>query len=114
MRPIVWMLYGYVVGMIASSTICSHGVFMAASPNRAWKDQYMLRLPDGMRDRIAELAKASGRSMNAEIVARLERSLETDEETENALADHEKRIEQLERWVDDLRLSAHHYDPDPD
>nr|WP_291374509.1 Arc family DNA-binding protein [Devosia sp.] len=34
----------------------------------------MLRLPDGMRDRIAEVAKANGRSMNSEIVARLEES----------------------------------------
>lgn len=38
-------------------------------------DKFMLRLPDGMRDRIGALAKESGRSMNAEIVARLERSL---------------------------------------
>lgn len=32
----------------------------------------MLRLPDGMRDRIADAAKANNRSMNAEIVSRLE------------------------------------------
>ncbi|PPA77677.1 hypothetical protein C4E15_06630 [Achromobacter spanius] len=35
-------------------------------------DKFMLRLPDGMRDQIARDAKANGRSMNAEIVARLE------------------------------------------
>lgn len=34
-------------------------------------DKFMLRFPDGMRDRIAAAAKESGRSMNAEIVARL-------------------------------------------
>lgn len=34
----------------------------------------MLRLPDGMRDLIFEAAKANGRSMNSEIIARLERS----------------------------------------
>lgn len=38
-------------------------------------DKFMLRLPDGMRDRIAEEAKASGRSMNSEIVYRLEQTL---------------------------------------
>ena len=38
-------------------------------------DQFPLRLPDGMRDRIKESAEAAGRSMNAEIVLRLERSL---------------------------------------
>ena len=34
----------------------------------------MLRFPDGMRDKIAEIAKSNGRSMNAEIIARLEQS----------------------------------------
>ena len=34
----------------------------------------MLRLPDGMRDRIKAAAEASNRSMNAEIVARIEAS----------------------------------------
>jgi hypothetical protein len=31
-------------------------------------DQFIVRLPDGMRDFIAEMAERSGRSMNAEIV----------------------------------------------
>jgi hypothetical protein len=31
-------------------------------------DQFMLRLPDGMRDFVAEMAERNGRSMNAEIV----------------------------------------------
>ena len=34
----------------------------------------MVRLPDGMRDKIAAAAKEGGRSMNAEIVQRLEQS----------------------------------------
>lgn len=34
-------------------------------------DKFMLRLPEGMRDKIAEAAKANGRSMNSEIIARL-------------------------------------------
>lgn len=45
-------------------------------------DKFMLRLPDGMRDRIAEAAKRNRRSMNAEIVARLEMSLETEPSNE--------------------------------
>ncbi|NSY12471.1 Arc family DNA-binding protein [Agrobacterium vitis] len=40
-------------------------------------DQFPLRLPDGMRDRIKQESENSGRSMNAEIVARLERSLQS-------------------------------------
>lgn len=41
-------------------------------------DQFIVRLPDGMRERIRAEAEANGRSMNAEIVARLEASLERD------------------------------------
>ncbi|MEY3774319.1 MAG: hypothetical protein RLZZ129_1099 [Verrucomicrobiota bacterium] len=37
-------------------------------------DRFQVRMPDGLRDRIAEAAKASGRSMNSEIVHRLEGS----------------------------------------
>jgi hypothetical protein len=40
-------------------------------------DKFMLRFPDGMRDRIAEAAKANGRSMNAEIIARLQYSFQS-------------------------------------
>lgn len=36
------------------------------------QERFIVRLPDGMRDRIAEAASLNGRSMNAEIVSRLE------------------------------------------
>lgn len=38
-------------------------------------DKFMLRLPDGMRERIAEIAKAERRSMNSQIVVILENAL---------------------------------------
>lgn len=38
--------------------------------------QFVVRLPDGMRERIAEAAEMNARSMNAEIVARLQESFE--------------------------------------
>lgn len=41
-------------------------------------DKFVVRFPDGMRDRIAEAAKANNRSMNAEIVARLQSSVNYD------------------------------------
>jgi len=47
--------------------------------------KFMLRLPDGMREKIAVEAKENGRSMNAEIVARLERSFSYDEELPDLL-----------------------------
>ncbi len=37
-------------------------------------DQFPLRLPDGMRDRLKDEAQKNKRSMNAEIIARLEAS----------------------------------------
>jgi|GEM_PF-3896209 len=40
--------------------------------SRSLTDKFMLRLPDGMRDRIKAKADENGRSMNAEIVATLE------------------------------------------
>lgn len=43
----------------------------------------MIRLPDGMRDQLSELARLNGRSVNAEVVSRLERSLRGDNEIEN-------------------------------
>lgn len=36
------------------------------------QDKFVLRLPDGMRDRIKAAAEANNRSMNSEIVATLE------------------------------------------
>ena len=39
-------------------------------------DQYMLRLPDGMRDRIKAAAAENNRSMNAEVVTALEEWLD--------------------------------------
>ena len=38
-------------------------------------DKFVVRLPDGMRERIAEVARNHHRSMNSEIIARLEQSL---------------------------------------
>lgn len=36
-------------------------------------DQFSLRLPDGLRDRIKEVAEENGRSMNSELIYRLTR-----------------------------------------
>jgi metal-responsive CopG/Arc/MetJ family transcriptional regulator len=38
-------------------------------------DKFVVRLPEGMRERIAEVAKNHHRSMNSEIIARLEQTL---------------------------------------
>lgn len=40
-------------------------------------DKFIVRLPPGMRERIAESARANKRSMNAEVIVRLQASFET-------------------------------------
>lgn len=57
--------------------------------------QFVVRLPDGMRDQIADAAKAAGRSMNAEIVFRLQQSFDN--------ADEVRRLHLL---LEDKRLSG--------
>lgn len=42
-------------------------------------DQYIVRFPDGMRDRLKDEAAKNNRSLNAEIVARLDASFEKGE-----------------------------------
>lgn len=53
--------------------------------------QYKLRLPQELKDQVEEAAKQSGRSMNAEIVARLEQSftepLSTERSAHSDIAD---------------------------
>ncbi|OWO79295.1 hypothetical protein B5C26_21190 [Photorhabdus luminescens] len=40
------------------------------------QDKFMLRLPDGMREAIAERAKENGRSMNSEIIQMIQDCLD--------------------------------------
>lgn len=58
-------------------------------------DQFPLRLPDGMRDKIGAAATENGRSMNAEIVARLEGSFDDADKFAEARAEIEKLSNQL-------------------
>lgn len=51
---------------------------VARIPSRG-SDQFNLRFPDGMRERIRAAAEENGRSMNAEIIYRLQTTLEMDD-----------------------------------
>lgn len=73
------------------------------------QDKYVLRLPDGLRERIKTAAEKTNRSMNAEIVARLEdfpnlqQVLFATTRERAQLADDKERLEwELER-LEDLR-----------
>jgi urate oxidase len=41
-------------------------------------DKFVVRLPDGMRDQIYDAAKENNRSMNSEIITRLQDSMNSD------------------------------------
>ena len=54
-------------------------------------DKYVLRLPDGMRDKLAALAKANNRSMNAEIVLILQRAIDGHSPEANGFEDADRK-----------------------
>lgn len=72
-------LYAYLL----SISIVYVSMSSRTTPTSRNSDKFVLRMPDGMRDTIAELAKQSGRSMNAEIVYRLQQSIEQEVTDEN-------------------------------
>ncbi len=87
---------------------------MTTKPPAKKLDQYIVRFPEGMRDALKRRAAENNRSLNAEIIARLEASFDTIEtaltpaQSEAALevvrryfaeqnADVMRRLEDLER-----------------
>lgn len=66
--------------------------------NSRTADKFVVRLPDGLRGRIFDVAASNNRSMNSEIVHRLERSIATEVEL-----DHQKNLVRiLTARVDEL------------
>ncbi|PMV89758.1 MULTISPECIES: Arc family DNA-binding protein [unclassified Pseudomonas] len=69
-------------------------------------DKFVVRLPDGMRDQINEVAAKNHRSMNSEIIKRMERTLLEDatgilnvdlmDQLSNRCKELEARLEQLQ------------------
>lgn len=64
---------------------------MSNQPKRQLEEKFVVRLPDGMRERIAVRARENTRSMNSEIVHRLETTVELEAALDRAL----KIIDQL-------------------
>jgi plasmid stability protein len=62
------------------------------------QDKYVLRLPDGMRDRIKMQADRNGRSMNAEIVQALEQFFPPEPSTEELMDRIHEVMESSERF----------------
>jgi hypothetical protein len=68
-------------------------------------DKFMLRMPEGMRDRIALEAEKNKRSMNAEIIDRLEATFQFEdyhEEPKHVLTDIIRSLEEQQRRTNDL------------
>lgn len=63
------------------------------------QDKFVIRLPDGLRPEIATVASRNHRSMNGEIINRLERSLSLElvlDEKNNVITQLLNRIAELE------------------
>ncbi|MDU9005738.1 Arc family DNA-binding protein [Sedimentitalea todarodis] len=59
------------------------------------QDKFVLRLPNGMRDKIKLAASNSNRSMNAEVVAALEKWLERADPIESHLKELKAEAENM-------------------
>lgn len=67
---------------------------MALPPSRT-ADKIMIRLPDGMRERLTESATSRGRSVNADVISRIEASFKMEEDAYEGI-----------RTVEELRQST--------
>ena len=60
-------------------------------------DQYIVRFPDGVRDRLKDAAAENNRSLNAEIIARLEASFD---------APSREEFELTKKWAQEFLREA--------
>lgn len=76
-------------------------------------DQFLLRLPDGMRDKLGTAARANNRTMTAEIISRLENSFPNEQavqipgKTGSGKDDMAQQLALLTELVKDMNLSLH-------
>ncbi|MGU1195112.1 Arc family DNA-binding protein [Pseudomonas aeruginosa] len=69
-------------------------------------DKFVVRLPEGMREQIAEVARSHHRSMNSEIIARLEQSLLQEGLDSPELSLHERELLQRFRQLTHRQQNA--------
>lgn len=69
--------------------------------NSREQDKFVLRMPDGLRPEISDAALTNDRSMNSEIIFRLNRTIEL----ETQLADKDKIIRNLLNLIDKLEAA---------
>lgn len=69
-------------------------------------EKFVLRLPSGMRERICESAKNNQRSMNAEVVYRIDHSLEQEAEIVRLKAMIDRLLQGPAEHLNDLHKGA--------
>ena len=74
------------------------------APTSRDSDKFILRLPDGMRERLAEVAESQGRTMNAVVIGALSEYLANSKSLESQLAGIEKAILALTDKVSEQNL----------
>lgn len=84
----------WLIAMIASSAFSWLSATMSKKPRQP-QDKYIIRLPTGLRDRIALAAKKQGRSMNAEIVRVLDHEFPEPFPVEDVVHDIKRHVDFL-------------------
>lgn len=79
---------------------------MSKKPVIQPQDKYVLRMPDGLRDRIKAYAERHGRSMNAEIIRVLEREFPEQWPVDDRLIELAKMLNVLSAGRGDPRLDG--------
>lgn len=69
--------------------------------NSREQDKFVLRMPDGLRPEISDAASINDRSVNSEIIFRLNRTIEL----ETQLADKDKIIRNLLNLIEKLEAA---------
>ncbi|MCE9874076.1 Arc family DNA-binding protein [Hafnia alvei] len=75
---------------------------MTDKENPAFVERFTVRMPDGLRDAIAERAKVNGRSMNSEIVQILQDAISGKDTIDKDQLDMEKIKTILDRVAEEV------------
>ncbi|HEY4467315.1 MAG TPA: Arc family DNA-binding protein [Klebsiella sp.] len=81
---------------------------MTEKDNPSFIERFTVRMPDGMRDAIAERAKANGRSMNSEIIQILQDALAEPCQESLAKANFAAEGNNLPPVTEDMKVWADH------
>lgn len=82
--------------------------------NSRTAEKFVIRLPDGMRSRIADMAQMNRRSMNSEIIQRLEQSFVAENSSQSLqeqLDELLRRATQLSNQILTARNAEQHKEP---